>query len=323
MDQGKFQGALIGTFVGDALGMPVEGMDMRQIYERFDGPLRDMVDAPRRHMKAGTYTDDTEMMIGLAEGLAFSRRLDCAAIGARFVDNFHMDRGYGRGTVSVLKALRKGAQWDEPARGVFNGEGSYGNGAAMRIAPVGCVYYDMHDKLRNAAEMTSMITHAHPLGKEAGAVQAMAVALAMGADPAKELNPSAFIDTLIAFTDVPEFVDALNEVKILLERALVTSPMDAVETLGNDIRGYTAVPAAIFSFLHNHRSFEAAVIYAVNLGGDTDTIGAMAGAIAGAYHGIDAVPARWLDKLENEGKGRDYVLDLGRKLWEAKGTGDF
>jgi poly(ADP-ribose) glycohydrolase ARH3 len=70
-----------------------------------------------------------------------------------------------------------------------------------------------------------------------------------------------------------------------------------------------AVPPAIASFVFSD-GFEQAVIRAVNLGGDTDTLGAMAGAVAGAYYGASNIPSRWLQVLENEGKGHDYIRNL-------------
>ena len=77
------------------------------------------------------------------------------------------------------------------------------------------------------------------------------------------------------------------------------------------------MPAAVYSFLSHPNSFDEAVIYAISLGGDTDTIGAMTGAISGAYLGIESIPDRWKDKLEN----RSYIEDLAQKLWQLKTQG--
>jgi poly(ADP-ribose) glycohydrolase ARH3 len=86
--------------------------------------------------------------------------------------------------------------------------------------------------------------------------------------------------------------------------------------LGTDISAPLSVPTAIYAFLSHPDSFANAVLYAVKLGGDTDTIGAMCGAISGAYHGIEAIPPRWLNALENGMYGRDYALDLAGQLAE-------
>jgi len=316
MDAKRFQGALIGTFAGDALGMPVEGMTTDSIIAKHGGPIKDM--APGR-LPAGSYTDDTEMMIGIAEALAERGEVDCALIGSRFVDNYDKKRGYGPATSKIIQQLRKGAKWDEPAREVFNGAGSFGNGAPMRIAPIGCFFYDRPDLIREAAEDCSRITHTHPLGMEGGAVQAYAVALALTAS-AKGFDPVEFVDMLIAFTNKADYGKPLMSVRDMLKRKRGPEPHEVVKVLGNDVKAFTSCPAAIYSFLGNWRSFEDAVVFGVNLGGDADTIGAMTGALAGALHGIEAVPKRWLEALDNGEKGRDYIMGLAERLWERKST---
>jgi poly(ADP-ribose) glycohydrolase ARH3 len=316
MDLKKFQGALLGTFTGDALGMPFEGMSHDRIRSSNKGPLRDMKGSLQRFRKAGSYTDDTEMMIGIAEGLIEAKGLDCSVIGSRFAENFSIWRNYGPGTMKVLRRLKKGGKWDEPAKTLFNGEGSFGNGAPMRIAPIGCFFYDQPEKLRAAAVDCSRITHAHPLGIEGGVLQAMAVAMAVGTDPKDGIGPEGFVGVLIEAAEQDEYKEALVKVRKLLKKE--PTPNEVVEVLGNDIRAFTSMPAALYSFLSNWESLEESIVYAVNLGGDTDTIGAMAGAIAGGLHGVDSIPRRWFTELENKDKGRDYVLDLGRKLWDLK-----
>ncbi len=107
-------------------------------------------------------------------------------------------------------------------------------------------------------------------------------------------------------TDLEEYGRKLNAIAQLLEAAPTINEVAAV--LGNDIRAHTAVPAAIYAFLSHPRSFADAVTYAVQLGGDRDTIGAMTGAIAGARHGVTAIPRGWLDALDNTGKGGNTRL---------------
>ena len=98
-----------------------------------------------------------------------------------------------------------------------------------------------------------------------------------------------------ALADIREFLDD------------IPSAWDAQERLGSSIEAHESVPAALYSFLRHPESFENAVEFAVRLGDDTDTVGAMTGAIAGAFHGYRAIPAKWLRPLENGAKGRDYL----------------
>jgi poly(ADP-ribose) glycohydrolase ARH3 len=183
------------------------------------------------------------------------------------------------------------------------------------VAPVGVFYHHDLAQLRKAAEDSASITHEHQLGKEGAALQACAVALATRATPGK-LDPADLLNELKAFArpDCEPFVERLNAMSGLLR----SNPLinEVVACLGHDVRSFTAVPAAIHAFLSHPESFREAVTYAVLLGGDTDTIGAMTGAIAGAYHGLQGIPGEWLDPLENTGKGRDYVLRLAFGLHE-------
>lgn len=310
MREEKFVGAFLGTFVGDALGMPVEGWPREAIARRF-GQLRDMLPA---RLGAGTYTDDTEMMIGLAESLLRCGGLDPDDLARTFARNLDLRRGYGPGTIRVLRLIGQGVPWEEAALRVFPG-GSFGNGAAMRIAPVGCLYYRDPAELARAARLSAAVTHAHPLAREGAALLARAVALAVAADPAQPPDRERYLAEL-QLTLLPEgaeYLGLLDRLARLLRSR--PAPDEVIRELGNDVRITHSVGTALYSFLAHIGSFEEAVVYAVNLGGDADTIGAMTGALAGAYHGTGGIPVRWLERLEEGPRGRSYVEHLARRLW--------
>lgn len=310
----KFKGALLGTFVGDALGMPVEGWSATAIAQ-YCGEPREMLPA---RLGKGTYTDDTEMMIGVAESFIRCQGFNGDDLSQTFWQNFNPSRGYGSGTIQVINLIKQGISWKEAAKKVFPG-GSYGNGAAMRTAPVACFYAQEKAKLKKAAVDVACITHAHPLATEGAALLAWAIALALNANPDHHLNVLGFLEELSNFLS-PDVNEAKEyETRIMQVRRLILfnpSPREIVSQLGNDVRASHSVCTAIYSFLSHPQSFEEAVVYAVSLGGDTDTIGAMTGAISGAYHGMQEIPKRWLNVLENGSKGRQYVEKLAEKLWE-------
>ncbi len=310
----KFVGALIGTFVGDALGMAVEGWTADQIRDRF-GELREMQAA---RLGLGTYTDDTQMMIGIAESVLKLGRVDGVDISYHFVDNFQSSRGYGSGAVRSLRLLSAGMPWDKVSEEVFEG-GSYGNGAAMRVAPIGIYYYNDALALRDAAHISCQPTHAHPLAKNAAAIQAYAIALATALNPnGEEVKSTAFVEELkqMLTPGGEPLMEKLDRIPALM--ATGATEGEVIEMLGNGVEAENSVPAAIYCFLSNTESVEEAVVAAVNLGGDTDTIGAMTGAIAGAFHGFRSFPPRWVKALENGEKGRDYVIKLGLNLCDLK-----
>ncbi len=331
----KFIGALLGTFVGDALGMPVEGWSPQRIARTF-GELSDLRSAtpfvrvysaifgllvdPKNVLSGvrlgrGTYTDDTQMMIGVAESLAACGGFDGADMARRFVENFDPRRGYGPGTMRAMGGLRQGIPWDEIGTRLFGGSGSFGNGSAMRVAPVGLFYYDDPAELRRVAELSASITHTHYLGKEGAALQAFAVAVAVRREPGAIFDAPSFLDDLRNFVqpDCAEFQEKLTKISDLLTQQ--PTVFEVVNALGNGVEIFNSVPAAIYSFLSHPDSFKDAVVYAVSLGGDTDTIGAMTGAIAGAFHGVEGIPDEWLNALENGEKGRDYVRQLAETLY--------
>jgi len=309
----KFIGALVGTFVGDALGMAVEGYSLERIKADY-GQIDHMLEA---RLGSGTYTDDTEMMIGVAESLASVGGFDGEDMANRFIDNFNLDRGYGGGTIQALNNIKAGTSWQEAGKHIF-GNGSFGNGSAMRVAPIGLYYYDKYEELKAKAKKSSLITHAHPLGKLGAALQALVVGYVINQDPRQNLSQG---DCLKFLANTLEIEDTEFSHKLKITKELLANkpkPEEVARKLGNDTRVFSSVPTAIYSFLANVNSFSEAVMYAITLGGDTDTLGAMTGAIAGAYHGLNAIPQKWLKSLENKEKGLDYVIELGEKLFELK-----
>ncbi|GAI86502.1 unnamed protein product, partial [marine sediment metagenome] len=123
-------------------------------------------------------------MIGVAESLIKNRGFDGEDMAYTFVHNYELEpfRGYGPGPPRIFRLIRAGAAWDEVAQGLYN-SGSYGNGSAMRIAPIGVFYHDNPAMLREVACKSSQITHAHQLGKEGAALQAYAIALVTSLEP--------------------------------------------------------------------------------------------------------------------------------------------
>ena len=295
----KFLGSLIGTGVGDALGAGLEGR--RRV---------DQAEVQALAERRGTlvYTDDTHMMIGIAESLIAKKGFDGEHMAHRFMENYSREpyRGYGPGPPRVFSLIRAGEAWDKAAERLYGG-GSFGNGSAMRIAPVGVLYYDDLPKLKEIAYKSSQITHAHELGKEGAALQAYAVALATAADPLSEFRSDEFLAKLLDFMQHQVFKQKVEKIRELLGKA---DKEQVIDDLGHGIEAFNSVPAAIYSFLSHPDSFEEAVIYAISLGGDTDTIGAMTGAISGAHLGIEAIPGRWQERLEN----REYLTGLAEQL---------
>ena len=304
----SFAGAALGTFVGDAMGMPVEGWPPDAIRHEY-GLLDDLVDG---RFPAGTYTDDTEMMIGLLESLVEADGFDGATTAQRFLTNFNPNRGYGSRIYHLMDWLADGTPWDQV------GTDSFGNGSAMRVAPVGFYFYYDLESVKKAAVAQAMITHRHPEALAGAVIQAGAVALSVQAFLKGEVpDPDAFIHTL---ADLSRDLDKNSAERLQGLKDISLGEIESmVPKIGKkyrcNVKAIEAVGPAVWSFLLTD-NFRDAVTLAVNLGHDTDTVGAMAGAIAGACYGLESIDPDWLAKLENGALGRDYVLGLSRRAAE-------
>lgn len=305
-----FAGSALGCFIGDAMGMPVEGWTRKRIVECYgliDEPL------PGR-FEAGSYTDDTEMMIGLLEALVRMGRLEPAIAAERFLINFNPERGYGGRIYGIMDRLAADEDWDRV------GTDSYGNGAAMRVAPVGFFCFDDLNQVKDSAIQQARITHKHPEALAGAVIQAAAVALAAGANLRGEtIDPRSFISTVCGLSrDLDErSAERLAELVTIQPGSVHDVASQIAKLYKCDVRAIESVGPAVASFLYTD-DFSSAVIMAVNLGGDADTIGAMAGAIAGAFYGLGAVPDHWLNKLEDERLGKSHVEKLCQRAVEIK-----
>jgi poly(ADP-ribose) glycohydrolase ARH3 len=303
----KFVGCLVGTAIGDALGARREGKGMSRSEDivSLAGKLEQLI-----------YTDDTHMTIGIAESLIENNGFDGGHMAKTFIRNYEDEpwRGYGPGPPIIFRMIKSGEAWHSAADGLYSG-GSFGNGSAMRVAPVGLLYSHNLERLREIAHQSSTITHSHELGKEGAALQACAVALALNTPSHEEIDREAFLSRLWDFIRDQLYKEKIDRIRELLgeqDKARV------VAMLGNGIEAPRSVPTAIYCFLKQPQSYKDTVIFAVSLGGDTDTIAAMAGAISGAYLGMEAIPSEWHTKLEN----REYIEVLAEKLWQTATSSD-
>jgi poly(ADP-ribose) glycohydrolase ARH3 len=296
---GKYLGCMLGSALGDAIG---------ELAFRF--PEADRLRAAIAAAPLLRYTDDTAMALGLAESLAQRRDLDPHHLGRTFHRHFNREpwRGYAAGPPTIFQLVaQSGLTYEDAARRLFGGQGSLGNGAAMRVAPLGLFFHDSPD-LYSKAVASAAVTHAHPLAQDGAAVQAGAVALAVHLDPGHPFPRDAFFRRMLILARTPEIQEKLSLVQVLL-RSRVSAP-EAARILGQSVMIHESLPFALYAFLARSHSFEDCLLIAVLNGGDRDTLGAMAGAISGAYLGRAAIPPLWREKLENQGRIAKLTLAL-------------
>lgn len=301
--RGKFRGALLGAAVGDALGAPFEGLPHVE-----PSALEDLVRQPR----ALRYTDDTHMTLGVARSLVACRGFDGVHMAHTLARNFAREpwRGYGAGPPEVFRMLERGVPWDRAAAMLFGGEGSYGNGAAMRMAPIALVAAPFLAEVVWLARASARITHAHEIGIEGAVLQACAIGLALQRPEELGFDIPSYLDALRAHLRARSFMARLELIGTLLQ-----TTTDGGRRLGHGVAADESVPAALYAFLRCPRSFVDVVTYAIGLGGDTDTIASMAGALAGAYLGEQAIPPAWREGVE----GADELIGLADELLSMTG----
>ena len=298
----RFQGCLLGLAVGDALGGRFEGMDKDWIAKRYSSPQQLIQNPPTENLY---YTDDTQMMIGVAEALCEDREITEQTLCRKFVDNYMPSRGYGRGARRILEAMEDGKDYRSVAANYFSG-GSYGNGAAMRVAPVGLLFYSDIEKVIAQSRLSALPTHTHELGIEGAQLLAAAIAILCNMN---EWNAENFYDKLMPYCQSTEF-------KSQLDKAYMAKDCEDLLAIGNAITALDSVPTAIASFTLSPHCFATTIGNVILNGGDTDTIAAMAGALSGVFLGKNAIPTNLLSALEKEGKGGAYIENLALKLYE-------
>ncbi len=297
--QDRFRGCLLGLALGDALGGRFEAQTAGALRARFP-TTADLFDYARDEL---WYTDDTQMMIGVAEALLADGEVREERLCAAFAANYVPSRGYGRGARAVLEAMEEGRDHRAVAESYFPG-GSYGNGAAMRVAPIGLFFHHDLAPLLEQARHSALPTHVHPLGIEGARLLALGVALCLRPGP---FEWDAFWEALLGACESPAF-------RAKLEQARAVRAPEGFAGLGNGIEALESVPTALASFALTPGSYFDAIANVIFLGGDTDTLAAMTGALAGAFLGEGGLPGRLLGLLENGPRGRAYLTKLADEL---------
>lgn len=291
----QFKCCVLGTAIGDALGMPVEGLTRSEI-KKIHGEINDFLPSPYNDFKAGEWTDDTEQMIVLAESILETVYLNPENFAKRLKNWFLESRNPRIGPTSsrALKNLINNVPWDRA--GVYSDT----CGAAMRVMPIGLVYHFSLNLVERYAVISASVTHK---GTAAiGGAVAIATSIAcLCLDFKKEELVSEIVGR------VKKYNDLLAE-KIEYSYQISDKNIDfAINKLGNSMSALDSVPMAFYCYFSS-KSFEECVIKAVNVGGDTDSIAAMAGAIKGCEGGD--IPTKWLKRL----KDYEYLVELAERL---------
>jgi len=304
----RFVSTLLCSAIGDALGMPIEGMPRSKIISKFNGPIRDFADAPSRGLKAGQFTDDTQMMLAIAESIVEKQMVDPKDIAKKFVEWIDSGdvRGAGKACIESIERIKKGKPWDKAGK---SGEFAAGNGSAMRIAPIGLFDYRNHEKIRKDTCVTSIITHDNKEAVAGATAIAYGIARNLTLD---EFDSEDYLQDIIGFIEPisEKMADKLSEVNTFVFDG---TPLDvALLEIGTSAYVVEYVSAAFYLFCKFPNDPEKVISEAASAGGDNDTIACMTGALAGALNGLEPVPKRWLEGLEK----RDRIAELASEIYD-------
>ncbi|SCF27097.1 ADP-ribosylglycohydrolase [Micromonospora viridifaciens] len=283
--------SLAGLSVGDALG------------SQFFVPGRHPADLAAGRLPAPpwSWTDDTEMACSVVAALGEAGRIDRDALALAFAERCEPYRGYGPGAVTILRLIRTGTPWPVAAASAFDGQGSCGNGAAMRVAPLGAWYADSTRRAADQARASAEVTHAHPEGIAGAVAVAVAASLAARArldggrpDPARLLGAVAG-----ALDPAAELHRGVRRAAALLDHSAAA----VADELGNGSRvtAQDTVPFTLWVAATHLDDYPAAIRACVEAGGDVDTTAAIAGGVVAAYTGVGTpggVPDGWLAARE-------------------------
>ena len=281
--------SLLGLSVGDAFG------------EQFFRPAQDeerLLATRTPPPSPWPYTDDTEMALSIVAELWRHGSIDRDRLAKSFAWHYDGSRGYGPAMHRVLRAVREGEPWADVTAREFAGQGSWGNGAAMRAGPLGAFFAEDLRRVVEQAHRSAEVTHSHPEAI-AGAI-AVAVAAAMAwserARPS-QLGRAEFLDRLLPF--IPE-TDVRSRIRRARALPATASVPFAVSVLGNgtELSAQDTVPFALWCAGAHLDDVEQALWLAVSGGGDRDTLCAMVGSIVVLSTGSERVPAAWLAARE-------------------------
>lgn len=301
----KVKDGIIGFVIGDCLGVPVEFMNRQDLK---NNPVMGMREYGSHMQSKGTFSDDSSMMFCTMESIIDKNRIDYNDIMNKFTKWYDENYWTAHGRVFDIGNTTSDAieDWNTilditPLECGSGSEYSNGNGSLMRMLPL--AYY-LHSKrikgtkrIGNHCSNLSSLTHGHIISKNCCSIYvSMAINLLDGMDIAQ------------AFNKTKERFNYLNEEKYL-KRILKTKTKEFKRLSENQINSSGYVVSTLESViwvLLNSESYKEAVLKAVNLGNDTDTIGGLVGGLAGIYYGFDSIPKEWINCLAR----KDDIFDL-------------
>ena len=298
------EGSLLGTAVGDALGLPCEGLSRQRISRFYPGELRHRLVFGR-----GMISDDTEHSLTIATALS-----RCSNDAVRFQTRFGwslrwwllaLPAGVGLSTAKAIVRLWLG--FPATRAGVH----SAGNGAAMRSAVIGAALFDQPELRRVITEAACVVTHNSPLAIESAILVAEATAMACTSTPRKGVQ-----DALRQLCKTDEMRTRFAKLEEGLQQNQTVAEYAIAIGCSNGVSGFApnTVAVALYSWLRHRNDYEMAIKSVIECGGDTDSVAAITGGICGAEMGTQGIPQAWLSGLSEWPRNVTYIKQVAEAL---------
>ena len=302
----QYLAAIIGHAVGDAMGIPTEFSKREELLKN---PVLEMIDSPDLGLPAGSWSDDTAMEIATIDSFIHKKCFDYKDIMDRWVKWINESEYTSTGVTfdigrTCLKAIKKYCNGSAPLQCGSTSINENGNGSLMRILPVALYAYmrNLDDiSIQRLTDEMSSLTHAHEVSR-LGCYIYVQFVICLLKEYEKE-DAYRYVQDL----DYSSYnVNSINLYTRILDGQIEGQILDDIKSTGYIV---DTLECVLWIFM-NARNYKEAILASTNIGGDTDTIGAIVGSMAGIYYGIDSIPSKWLDKLQR----KEYLVELTSKF---------
>ena len=298
----QYLGAIIGHAVGDAMGFPTEFSKREELLQN---PVIEMIDSPDVGQPAGSWSDDTAMEIATIDSFIQKKCFDYKDIMDKWVKWISKSEYTSTGVAfdigrTCLKVIKKYCNGTAPLQCGATSINENGNGSLMRILPIALYAFskNLDDiSIRKLTSEVSSLTHAHEVSRLGCYIYVQFIICLLKGNTKQEAYKH------IQNLDYRSFrMDSIHHYARILNEQIEFQILDNIKSTGYIV---DTLESAMWIFM-NAEHYKEAIIASTNIGGDTDTIGAIVGSMAGIYYGFDSIPSNWLEKLQR----KDYLIEL-------------
>lgn len=302
----QYLGAIIGHAVGDAMGFPIEFSKREELLKN---PVIEMIDSPDVGQPAGSWSDDTAMEIATIDSFIQKKYFDYKDIMDKWVKWISKSEYTPTGVAfdigrTCLKAIKKYCNGTAPLQCGSTSINENGNGSLMRILPVALYAYSKKlddTSIHKLTNEVSSLTHAHEVSRLGCYIYVQFIICLLKGYTKEDAYKH------IQYLDYSAYdMHSLKLYTRILDEQIEVQRLDQIKSTGYIV---DTLESAMWIFM-NAQHYKEAITASTNIGGDTDTIGAIVGSMAGIYYGFESIPSNWLDKLQR----KEYLMELADKF---------